>query len=162
MASSGHGGVIVTAGGSAEVGGEGHRDLEWVEPGLPSECDCTLCGPTDHIKWTLGHGKMSVSRTFGGMVAHEVGDDSVVMMVAGDQDPDMTVSTVEIYNRRRDTWSQGPSTLHRRDCCRLTAIDGINIKSTELNTHIYLYPDYVYAIGGYDNVTSKVLNTCER
>ena len=25
-----------------------------------------------------------------------------------------------------------------------------------------LFLDYVYAIGGYDNVTNKVLNTCER
>ena len=25
--------------------------MESVEPALPSECDCALCGPTDHIKW---------------------------------------------------------------------------------------------------------------
>ena len=124
VAPSGHGGVIYTAGGSAEVGGAGHSDLEWVEPGLPSECDCTLCGPTDHIKWQLEAKKMTGPRTFAGMTVAEVGGESVVVVVGGDQDPDTRVSSVEIFNRRRGTWSQGPHTLARRDCCRLTVVDG--------------------------------------
>ena len=124
VAPSGHGGVIYTAGGCAEVGGAAHSDLEWVEPGLPSECDCTLCGPTDHIQWELEKKKMTGPRTFAGMTAAEVGGESVVVVVGGDQDPDTRVSSVEIYNRRRGTWSHGPHTLTRRDCCRLAVIDG--------------------------------------
>ena len=63
VAPSDHGGVIITGGGSAEVGGAGHRDLETVEPGLPSECDCALCGPTDHIQWEIIPNKMATTRS---------------------------------------------------------------------------------------------------
>ena len=37
VAASQHGGIIYAGGGSAEVGGAGYRDIEWVEPGLPNE-----------------------------------------------------------------------------------------------------------------------------
>ena len=124
MGASDHGGTIYCVGGSAEVGGTGHSTLEHVEPGLPSECDCSLCGPTDHITWELEQGKMSSPRTWCGVAAAQVAGESVVMVVGGDQDPDTTVSSVEMFNRRRGTWSQAPHTLHRRDCCRLVTIDG--------------------------------------
>ena len=59
-----------------------------------------------------------------GMVSADVGGESVIMIVGGDQDPDTSVSSVEIYNRRRSTWSSAPSTLQRRDCCRLAVVEG--------------------------------------
>ena len=62
VGSSDHGGVIYCVGGSAEVGGAGHRDLEQCEPGAPSECDCSLCGPTDHINWSIESNKMTIPR----------------------------------------------------------------------------------------------------
>ena len=40
-----------------------------------------------------------MTRTFGAMASVEVAGESLVMVVAGDQDPDTTVSTVEILNR---------------------------------------------------------------
>ena len=46
-----------------QVGGAGHRDVESVEPGLPSECDCALCGPTDHIKWETLPNMMASTRS---------------------------------------------------------------------------------------------------
>ena len=76
-----HGGIIFAAGGSPEVGGTGHCDMEWVEPGIPSECDCTLCGPTDHIKWDLVTKKMTNPRTFTAMACVEVAGESIIMMV---------------------------------------------------------------------------------
>ena len=38
-------------------------------------------------------------RTFGAMTSIQVAEESLVMVVGGDQDPDTTVSTVEILNR---------------------------------------------------------------
>ena len=38
-------------------------------------------------------------RTFGAMASIQVAGESVVMVVGGDQDPDTTVSSVEILNR---------------------------------------------------------------
>ena len=37
--------------------------MESVEPGLPSECDCALCGPTDHIKWETLPNMMASTRS---------------------------------------------------------------------------------------------------
>ena len=119
-----HGGLIYTAGGSAQVGGQGHSDMEWLEPGLPSDCDCTLCGPTDHIKWETVRTKMRSPRTFTAMAGMEVAGSSLVLMVGGDQDPDLPRSTLEIFNRKTESWSAGPDTLHRRDSCRLVCLEG--------------------------------------
>ena len=119
-----HGGLIFTAGGSAQVGGAGHSDMEWLEPGLPSECDCSLCGPTDHIRWETVTARMSSARTFTAMAAMEVLGAGLVLMVGGDQDPDLPHSTLEIFNKKTETWSAGPHTLLRRDSCRLVTLDG--------------------------------------
>ena len=119
-----HGGLILTAGGSAQVGGPGHSDLEWVEPGRPSDCDCVLCGPFDHIKWEAVKAKMRSPRTFTAMAGLEVAGSSLVMMVGGDQDPDLQHSTLEIFNKKTETWSSGPETLQRRDSCRLASLEG--------------------------------------
>ena len=84
----------------------------------------------------------------------------MLVVVGGDQDPESPVSSVEMYNRRRGVWSQGPHTNTRRDCCRLTSLDGnFHLLQHFLNHHLI---DYVYAVGGYDSVTNKILNTCER
>ena len=37
--------------------------MESVEPGLPSEYDCALCGPTDHIKWETLPNMMTSTRS---------------------------------------------------------------------------------------------------
>ena len=107
-----------------QVGGQGHSDMEWLEPGLPSDCDCTLCGPTDHIKWETVRTKMRSPRTFTAMAGMEVAGSSLVLMVGGDQDPDLPRSTLEIFNRKTESWSAGPDTLHRRDSCRLVCLEG--------------------------------------
>ena len=113
------------------------------------QCDCTLCGPTDHITWQLASNKMSIPRTFGAMAAVSVegacAGEHVVVCVAGDQDPDTRVSSVELYSSRRATWSQGPSTRTRRDCCRLAVVG-----------------EHVYAVGGYNTTDNKILSSCER
>ena len=107
-----------------QVGGAGHRDCESVEPGLPSECDCALCGPTDHIKWETVPAKMREARTFTAMAGLEVSGAGLVLMVGGDQDPDLPHSTLEIFNNKTGTWSAGPHTRLRRDSCRLVTLDG--------------------------------------
>ena len=81
VAPSKFGGMIFTAGGSPEVGGVGHCDMECVEPGIQSDCDCTLCGPTDHIKWEVFPKKMENPRTFTAMAAVEVAGEKIIMMV---------------------------------------------------------------------------------
>ena len=86
VAPSQFGGIIYTAGGSPEVGGSGHSDMETVEPGVPSDCDCTLCGPTDHIQWELAPKKMENPRTFTAMAFVEVAGESIIMMVGGEDE----------------------------------------------------------------------------
>ena len=119
-----HGGLIFTAGGSAQVGGAGHADMEWVEPGRPSECSCLLCGPTDHIKWETVPARMREARTFTAMAGIEVNGSGLVLMVGGDQDPDLPHSTLEIFNNKTGSWSAGPHTKLRRDSSRLVTLDG--------------------------------------
>ena len=78
MASSPNGGVVYVAGGTPQVGGQGHRDIEYLEPLLPQDCDCSLCGPYDHLKWELGKNQMEQGRTFSAMTA--VNNERLVMV----------------------------------------------------------------------------------
>ena len=44
--------------------------------------------------------KYQYCRTFGAMASIQAAGESLVMVVGGDQDPDTTVSTVELLNRQ--------------------------------------------------------------
>ena len=145
VAPSQHGGIIYAVGGSAEVGGSGHADLESLEPGLPAECDCSLCGPCDHLVWQLGPARLPAPRTFSAVAAAETGGEAVLLVVGGDPDPDLTTSSAMLYSRRTERWAAAPHTAARRDSCRLVTLNG-----------------FIYAVGGYDNTCNQALATCEK
>lgn len=135
---------IYVTGGSAKASrdfGPGLNEMEILRPGCSSSSSTTSTP-----QWTKGS-SMNVGRSYlASTLLHEPDDHRQAgnLFVVGGCLTE-TVSTAEEYDSRTRKWRPIASTLSKRDSLALVSLDG-----------------ELYAVGGFDNLQNKYLNSMER